>query len=70
PSISNISDTRDLNLVKNSVSKSVHEEAVNWIDIIKTQAEWADKELFQAFEDLRKLAVEIYPEYKFINVQT
>ena len=70
PSISNISDTRDLNLVKNSVSKSVHEEAVHWIDIIKTQAEWADKELLQAFDDLRKLAGEIYPEYKFINVQT
>lgn len=70
PSMLNINDIRDLNLVKNSVSKSVHEEAVHWIDLIKTQAEWADEELLQAFGDLRRHAVEIYPEYKFINVQT
>lgn len=70
PSLSNISGPRDINLLKNAVPQSVHEDAVNWIDIIKTQAEWAEKELLLAFENLRKLAIEIYPKYKFINVQT
>ena len=68
PSLSNISYPIDLNLVKNAVPQSVHEDAVSWIDIIKTQAEWADKELLLAFNDLRKLAVKIYPKYKFIKL--